>query len=473
MKKKMLTRTVALLCTGILAAGTVAAAVPKSLTGWSGLSRAAFTWLIREEEAEIGLPMLENALREYFGLDEDEALTTDHLAMVTGIRFELSRVAGNLPEGYEEKTAVKCVINDGVLPGVPAHENDFGYELIPAVVRARYFDTDSITDEMSFNKFRAFYTSKDANDPLLTDRAVAEMQALFPNTIADVLYLLDPTAKPRELRELARIALEYGIANGDTLIDGTAVDLTDADVAQFPNLETVEFAGGLSGANELADVTVMTETVYVPEEEEEETADASGMLMNAIREYLGLDEGDALTDETLAQVKTVRFGLSKFHGNLPEEYNGMTAVKVVINNGFLPGTEERAGMYGDLAYELYPFIARAKYFETDGITEEWDSMKFRSFFIVKDINDPTLEPGDVEDMLTQFPNLQADALVIADPYTKEREMKELANIILEYGIGNTDTLIDGMTIDLTGVDMAVFPNLEGVEFEDGLEGILG
>lgn len=474
MKKTTITRTVALLCTGILAVGTVTAvaAVPTSLTGWTGLSRNAFTWLLGAEKADIQLPMLENALREYFGLDEDESLTTDHLAQVTSIRFERSPFDGNLPEEYDGKTAVKCVINEGVLPGVPYHENNFGYEVVPTTVRVQNFVTDSITDEKDSIKFRAFYTKKDANDPQLTELGVAEMQALFPNTLSAALYILDPMATPRELRELAQIALNYGFANTETLIDGTEIDLTEEDAAQFPNLTEVVF-DDLTPARDLGDVTVRTEATLTMTTEEVHLMETAPMLYGALREYFGLSEGDALTPEMLAQVKTIRFGLSKFHGMLTGTYEGMTAVKCVINDGFLPGTEEREGLYGDLAYELYPFVVRAKYFQPDDITDEWDLMKFRSFYTVKDIHDPTLAPEDAAEMLQGLPNLQADALVICDPHIKERELKELANLILEYNIGNTVTLIDGMTIDLRRLNTALFPNLESIDFTDGLVGEMG
>ncbi len=474
MKKKNLTRALALLCTGILAAGSVTAAVPKSLTGWHGLSRASFPWLTEAEEAEpqIRMPMLENALREYFGLAEEEALTDEHLGQVEVIGFERSAFDGNLPDGYEGKTAVKCVINEGVLPGAPYHDSDFGYELIPFVVRAQYLDLSVFLDEWKHDKFFSFYTLKDTSDPLLTERGVAEVQALFPNTIADALYFLDPMAKPRELRELARMALEYGFANEDTLIDGTEIALSAEDAALFPNLAAVTFTD-LTSANELDGVAVLEAVTPTMSPDESHLAESAPILYCALREYFGLVDGEMLTEEMLAQVKSVRFGLSKFNGTLTGTYEGMTAVKCVINNGVLPGVEEHEGLYGDLAYELYPFIARAKYFHTDGITEEWDSMKFRSFFIVKDIKDPTLAEEDIAEMLIQFPNLQTDALVIADPYTQERELKELANIILEYGIGNMVTLFDGMTLDLTRLNTAIFPNLVNMEFLDGLIGLLG
>ncbi|MBQ7312859.1 MAG: hypothetical protein IJW81_04685 [Clostridia bacterium] len=257
MKKRIFA---AVVCTVLIAASAgaaVTAAFPQKLTGWLGLSDDAYVWK-KGEEVQIELPMLRNALRQYFGLDEDEPLTTDLLEQVTGIRFRLSKYNGNLEgdleglTGLAGKTAVKCVINDGVLPGAMYSERanelygELGYELVPVMVRMKYFDASKITDEWNRTKFMSFFTQKDPADPLLTERAVAEINAMMPNTLVDALMVCDPEAKARELRELANIAAEYGLANMDTLIDGMVIPLTAADTALFPNLETVELLDGLA-----------------------------------------------------------------------------------------------------------------------------------------------------------------------------------------------------------------------------------
>ncbi len=241
----------AVLGAAALTAGTVIAVHP--------LTNATLVWEIRRpaEEVRLELPMLENALRQYFGLDEDDALTADLLEQVTSIRFRLSKYNGNLEgdleglKGLEGKTAVKCIINDGVLPGAvySARSNEYygelGYELVPMIVRTKYFDMSQITDEWHRNKFMSFFVVKDCNDPTLTERAVAEINAMMPNTLVDSLTVCDPEAKARELRELANLAVQYGLANLDSLIDGMVIPLTTADTELFPNLETVELLDGL------------------------------------------------------------------------------------------------------------------------------------------------------------------------------------------------------------------------------------
>lgn len=252
MKKRVLAAIACTVLIAVSAGAAVTAAFPEKLTGWLGLSDGK-----KGEEVQIELPMLENALRQYFGLDADEPLTADLLEQITSIRFCLSKYNGNLEgdleglKGLDGKTAVKCVINNGVLPGAvySARANEyfgeFGYELVPMIVRTKYFDMSRITDEWHRNKFMSFFVVKDTNDPLLTERAAAEINARMPNTLVDSLTVCDPEAKERELRELANLAVQYGLANTDTLIDGMEVPLHYADTELFPNLETVELLDGL------------------------------------------------------------------------------------------------------------------------------------------------------------------------------------------------------------------------------------
>lgn len=255
MKKRNLITAAALVCTASMLAGTVTAAHP--------LTDATFVWETRKteekaEEVKIELSMLNNALRQYFGLDENEPLTADLLEQVTSIRFRLSKYNGNLKGELEGMTAVKCVINDGVLPGAvySASSNErygeLGYEIVPVVVRAKYFDTATIADDWDRNKLASFFVVKDSDDPRLTERAVAELNTMYPNTLVDAIAVCDPDTKPRELAELASLAVEHGLANMDTLIDGPVIPLHYADTELFPNLETVELLDGLGVAGNLA-----------------------------------------------------------------------------------------------------------------------------------------------------------------------------------------------------------------------------
>ena len=66
-----------------------------------------------------------------------------------------------------------------------------------------------IDDDWYFQKLTSFYTKKDKDDPSLTERGVAEMQAKFPITLEMAVYVCDPDIKARELRELETIIKSF------------------------------------------------------------------------------------------------------------------------------------------------------------------------------------------------------------------------------------------------------------------------
>ncbi len=80
--------------------------------------------------------------------------------------------------------------------------------LVPRMIKAERYEQlilSQIDDEWQYNKLNSFYILKDANDPNLTERGVAEMQAKFPITLEMAVYVCDPEIKARELRELESI----------------------------------------------------------------------------------------------------------------------------------------------------------------------------------------------------------------------------------------------------------------------------
>ena len=150
MKHTRLIRTASLLCTAALLAGTgISAATParERTSNWYPLTGTRFTVKMDSpksapDEVKFGLPMLENAVRQYLGLSEDEILTEKMLAGITSITFSLSDFGAHLSQTpYEGKTAVKIAFNHGALPGVAEPEEiGYAYEAVPRVIRTEYFD---------------------------------------------------------------------------------------------------------------------------------------------------------------------------------------------------------------------------------------------------------------------------------------------------------------------------------------------
>ncbi len=487
MKKRNFITAAALFCTASLLAGTVMAAHP--------LKNAEFVWNMGKEKAvpaaaaeevKFSLPMLDNAVRQYLGLDESEILTEKMLEGITSITFSLSDFNALLNQTpYEGKTAVKIEFNHGALPGVAEHEDaGYAYEAVPRVIRTEYFDLSAITDEWLHNKFRSFYTMKDPADPLLEELGVAEMTARFPNTQAGSLMYLDPEAKPRELKELFTIADAYGLVNADTFMEGNRIDVTGVPFEKFPDLLTVEFTGGLDCTGEWTKEAEFVVSVQGPgllAEDEVPVDFESPLLENALREYFGLDENQPLTQGMIERVRRIDFCTSLWQEGLVkiEGYENKTAVKCIINGGALTDAEGKdllsfdlplwdmfGGKQGMFGYEALPVMVRTSSVPFDSITDEWNRMKMKSFYVSKDITDPLLEPEAVEELLTMYPILAADAFSILDPMAKAREKAELLKIGLEAGIVNEETIIDGTTVVLEMDDIVKLPTGTELYFDN-------
>ena len=84
--------------------------------------------------------------------------------------------------------------------------------LVPRMIKVERFEElilANIDDDWYYQKLTSFYTKKDKDDPSLTERGVAEMQAKFPITIEMAVYVCDPDIKARELRELETIIKSF------------------------------------------------------------------------------------------------------------------------------------------------------------------------------------------------------------------------------------------------------------------------
>lgn len=84
--------------------------------------------------------------------------------------------------------------------------------LVPRLIKKERYEElilANIDNDFLRNKLDSFYTEKDPNDPELTERGVAEMQAKFPITLEMAVYVCDPEIKARELRDLETTIKTY------------------------------------------------------------------------------------------------------------------------------------------------------------------------------------------------------------------------------------------------------------------------
>jgi len=80
--------------------------------------------------------------------------------------------------------------------------------LVPQLIERERFETNIMAfiresgDAMAIRKMEAYYQLKDADDPENTERQANELKAAFPITAKMAVYVFDPYAKDRELREI-------------------------------------------------------------------------------------------------------------------------------------------------------------------------------------------------------------------------------------------------------------------------------
>ena len=271
MKTKTLITALALVCTAALTAGTVAAAPfayrQQSRLGWNSVQKVDVGGEAESNEGVVfALPLLNNAVREYFGLEEGEALTEDMTAQIETIEFRLSMWQDGLVklEGYEDKYAVKCIINGGALIGEDGETCEsiaenildrtfngrkglLGYEVLPVTVRSSCLRADEIADEWLRTKMNAFYTTKSmAILELLEPAAAEEVLKMHPALAVDDLSFLDPMAKPRELAELLKDGMETGIVNADAILDSMVIEISKQDIARIPNAFSIRCEDGFT-----------------------------------------------------------------------------------------------------------------------------------------------------------------------------------------------------------------------------------
>ncbi len=131
--------------------------------------------------------------------------------VITFLENDVQKTMNSYTEAALRGQIVKKNIKNGIRVEYVLGEEQT-IRLVPRMIRMDRFEElilANIEDEWQYNKLNSFYTPKDANDPNLTERGVAEMQAKFPITLEMAVYVCDPEIKARELRELETIIKSY------------------------------------------------------------------------------------------------------------------------------------------------------------------------------------------------------------------------------------------------------------------------
>ena len=131
--------------------------------------------------------------------------------MITFLENDVTKEMNSYKEAALRNQITKKNIKNGIRVEYILGEEQ-NTRLVPRLIKVERFEElilANITTEFELEKVNAFYSKKDKDDPNLTARGVAEMQAKFPITLSMAVYVCDPEIKSRELRVLENIIKTY------------------------------------------------------------------------------------------------------------------------------------------------------------------------------------------------------------------------------------------------------------------------
>ena len=131
--------------------------------------------------------------------------------MITFLENDVTKEMNSYKEAALRNQITKKNIKNGIRVEYILGEEQ-NTRLVPRLIKVERFEElilANITTEFELEKVNAFYSKKDKDDPELTARGVAEMQAKFPITLTMAVYVCDPEIKSRELRVLENIIKTY------------------------------------------------------------------------------------------------------------------------------------------------------------------------------------------------------------------------------------------------------------------------
>jgi len=157
----------------------------------------------------------------------------------------------------------------------------------------------------------------------------------------------------------------------------------------------------------------------VADESDAENSIAGSDLEKALRLYYWLADDEPLTDAHLADITSIeiRKGISITAEN--ETTPPPFVVEYIINGIYISPVMLSVGK----DYMDETLLAN--------VTDEWSAAKMRSFFTLKDAQDPDLDEKDAAELLARFPYTDITPRYVLDPVLKLREYHQLMGMMLE------------------------------------------
>ncbi len=191
---------------------------------------------------------IETAFANYFCVPDYDAITDEQFAQIESVDVYLvmpqmsdtatvQAYGSAIPPQDEDLYPAAYVSINGkpvemLMPCV-LEKDVFENQIVPGL---HAWDEEVGAKDVYIKRLQAFYCIKDPADPELEERAVAEMQALFPITKTTPVALYDPYSTKREDHYLYQILFETGMVN-DAAFSDTALH---AKLGSIPALDDAQ-----------------------------------------------------------------------------------------------------------------------------------------------------------------------------------------------------------------------------------------
>lgn len=232
-------------------------------------SCGAFTLGGGAASSGTGNLLLDEALRGYYRLTDNDVITQEQIDGITTLEIRLSDLNAYTKASVYGSEAwidtnlfsgvyVDYIVNGEEVNAFPENIDANRFKEVYLKTVNNYYngketltenDMKSISNSNLTNPYittnasqilSAFYTIKDPNDPNLSQRDIEELKIIYPFITDYAVAVFDPYASPRELNLLASYYCSAGLFNGYTILDGY---FDASSLMVFNNLRTVIYSG--------------------------------------------------------------------------------------------------------------------------------------------------------------------------------------------------------------------------------------
>lgn len=204
-----------------------------------------------------GSALLDDVIRAYFGVNEDDPITSDMLYGILTLKIEADTsladlfpvdgtdytgAASQLRDKLDDGVYVKLTINGKAIDLLETHVNAerFTGTIMKALRDYSNAYDDSPTYEDLCNRWNSYYSLKHTWVPGIPERTREKLYEIYPETNYPDIYILDPNISDEEKAAMLEIAFAAGLLD-NRYLPGAVFDASALEV--LPRLMSVEYEG--------------------------------------------------------------------------------------------------------------------------------------------------------------------------------------------------------------------------------------